>query len=225
MTERACLVTSRTDPTHTILVATTNPGKIRELRAMLGGDVQWKSLADFPEVREVKEDGATFAENARKKATGYAQATGLWTLADDSGLVVDALGGEPGVNSARFSGERSKGADRKLLDRRNMDKVLSLLKGVPADKRTARFVCCLCLASPQEVLLETQGTLEGLIIDKPAGTGGFGYDPIFYVPQIGKTVAQLGEEEKNAISHRGNALRKLRPLLDELLSAQQDQRS
>ena len=192
---------------------------------MLGGDVEWKSLADFPGVGEVKEDGATFAENACKKAMGYAEASGLWTLADDSGLVIDALGGAPGVNSARFSGERPKGADRKVLDRRNMDKVLSLLAGVPAEKRTARFVCCLCLASPEEVLIETQGTLEGLIIDKPTGTGGFGYDPIFYVPQLGKTVAQLGEEEKNAISHRGNALRKLRPLLDQLLSAREDQRS
>jgi len=200
-----------------ILVATTNPGKVRELRAMLGGEVEWKSLADFPTVGEVKEDGATFAENARKKACGYAEATGLWTLADDSGLVVDALGGAPGVNSARFSGERAKGADRKLLDRRNMDKVLSLLQGVPAEKRTARFVCCLCLASPEKVLIETQGSLEGIIIDQPAGIGGFGYDPIFYVPQLGKTVAQLDEEEKNAISHRGNAIRKLRPLLDELL--------
>jgi XTP/dITP diphosphohydrolase len=201
-----------------VLVATTNPGKVRELRAMLGERVQWKTLADFPEVAEVKENGATFAENARKKATGYAEATGLWTLADDSGLVVDALDGAPGVNSARFSGERPKGADRKLLDRWNMEKVLSLLVGVPAEKRTARFVCCLCLASPEEVLIETQGTVEGLIVDEPAGTGGFGYDPIFYVPQLGKTVAQLGEKEKNAISHRGNAIRKLRPLLDELLS-------
>lgn len=192
---------------------------------MLGGDVEWKSLADFPGVGEVKEDGATFAENACKKAMGYAEASGLWTLADDSGLVIDALGGAPGVNSARFSRERPKGADRKVLDRRNMDKVLSLLAGVPAEKRTARFVCCLCLASPEKVLIETQGTLEGIIIDKPAGTGGFGYDPIFYVPQLGKTVAQLGEEEKNAISHRGNALRKLRPLLDQLLSAREDQRS
>jgi len=210
--------------TRQILVATTNPGKVRELRTMLGGDLQWKSLADFPAVGEVKEDGSTFAENARKKSMGYAEATGLWTLADDSGLVVDTLGGAPGVNSARFSGERSKGADRKLLDRRNMDKVLSLLEGVPAEKRTARFVCCLCLASPEEVLIETQGTLEGLIIDKPAGTGGFGYDLIFYVPQLGQTIAQLGEDEKNAISHRGNALRKLRLLLDELLSARKDQR-
>jgi XTP/dITP diphosphohydrolase len=210
---------------QTILVATTNPGKVRELRALLGTGVEWKSLADFPGIEEVKEDGATFAENARKKAIGYAEATGLWTLADDSGLVVDALGRAPGVNSARFSGERPRGADRRLLDRRNMDKVLSLLKGVPPEKRTARFVCCLCLASPKKVLIQTQGTLEGLIIDKPAGTGGFGYDPIFYVLQLGKTVAQLGEDEKNTISHRGNAIRKFRPLLDTLLSVREDRRS
>jgi XTP/dITP diphosphohydrolase len=200
-----------------ILVATTNPGKVRELRALLGAQVEWKSLADFPGIPEVKEDGATFAENARKKALGYAQATGLWTLADDSGLVVDALDGAPGVNSARFSGDRPKGADRKLLDRRNMEKLLSLLQDVPAEKRTARFVCCLCLADPAGVLLETRGTLEGIIAAEPAGTGGFGYDPVFLVPPLGKTVAQLGAEEKNAISHRGNAMRALKPLLMGLL--------
>ena len=205
----------------TILVATTNPGKVRELRALLGDEIEWKSLADFPGVGEVKEDGATFAENARKKALGYARATGLWTLADDSGLVVDALGGAPGVNSARFSGERAKGVDRKVVDRRNMEKLLSLLQGVPIEKRTARFTCCLCLASPEKVLIETQGSLEGLITEEPAGTGGFGYDPVFLAPQLGKTVAQLGEEEKNAISHRGNAMRKLKPLLIELLESSQ----
>jgi len=184
---------------------------------MLGDEVEWKSLADFPGLEEVKEDGATFAENACKKAAGYAQATGLWTLADDSGLVVDALGGAPGVNSARFSGARAQGADRKVVDRRNMEKLLSLLQGVPMEKRTARFVCCLCLASPEKVLIETQGTVEGLITPEPAGTGGFGYDPVFLVPELGRTVAQLGDEEKNAISHRGNAMRKLKPLLTELL--------
>ncbi len=201
----------------TILVATTNPGKVRELRALLGDEVEWKSLADFPGVGEVKEDGATFAANARKKALGYARATGLWTLADDSGLEVDALGGAPGVNSARFSGARAQGADRKVIDRRNMEKLLSLLRGVPREQRTARFTCCLCLASPEKVLIETRGTLEGLITEEPAGTGGFGYDPVFLVPQLGKTVAQLGEEEKNVISHRGNAMRKLKPLLTKLL--------
>jgi XTP/dITP diphosphohydrolase len=204
---------------RTILVATTNPGKVRELRGMLGDEVQWQSLADFPGVGEVKEDGATFAENARKKALGYAQATGLWTLADDSGLVVDALGGAPGVNSARFSGARAQGADRKVVDRRNMEKVLSLLQGVPREKRTARFVCCLCLAGPERVLVETRGALEGIITEEPAGAGGFGYDPVFLVPPLGKTVAELGDQEKNAISHRGNAMRQFKPLLKELLAS------
>jgi len=205
-----------------ILVATTNPGKVRELRAMLGDQVQWKSLADFPGVEEVTEDGVTFAQNARKKATGYAQATGLWTLADDSGLVVDALDGAPGVNSARFSGDKAKGLDRKVVDRRNWEKLLALLEGVPREKRTARFVCCLCLASPREVLLETAGSVEGLIATEPAGEGGFGYDPVFFVPSLGRTVAQLGDEEKNAVSHRGNAMRKFKPLLCELLKVGRD---
>jgi len=199
----------------TILVATTNPGKIAEIRAMLDLDVEWVGLADFPNVNEVKEDGETFAENARKKAVGYAKQTGLWTMADDSGLVVDTLGGEPGVKSARFSGAKEK--DRTLLDHKNMAKVLKLLEGVPREKRTARFVCCLCLASAEKVLIETEGKLEGFIAEKEIGENGFGYDPIFFVPKLGKSVAQLTREEKNAISHRGNAIRKLKPLLNKLL--------
>ncbi len=212
--------TSSLNKNRTILVATTNPGKVRELRAMLGDEVEWKSLADFPGIGEVKEDGATFAENASKKALGYAKATGLWTLADDSGLVVDALGGAPGVNSAAILRARAQGADRQVVDRRNMEKLLSLLQEVPRDKRTARFVCCLCLASPEKVLIETRGTLEGVIAEEPSGTGGFGYDPVVLVPSLGKTVAELGEDEKNAISHRGNAMRKLEPLLQELLKSE-----
>jgi len=200
-----------------ILVATTNPGKIAEMRAMLGGDVRWLSLADLGPFAEVEEDGSTFAENARKKALGYARAGGLWTIADDSGLVVDALGGAPGVKSARFSGDKLKGEDRTLIDHRNIAKVLELLKDVRKDKRTARFVCCLCLASPEKPLIETEGRLEGLITDREIGKNGFGYDPAFFVPHLNKTVAQLTAEEKNAISHRGNAIRKLKPLLDELL--------
>ena len=198
-----------------ILVATGNPGKIRELRAMLGDDVEWLGLADFKKIGEVEEDGATFAENARKKAVGYAKAAGLWTIADDSGLIVDSLDGAPGVKSARFSGAKSD--DRTLTDRQNIAKVLKLLKGVPTEKRTARFVCRLCLASPEKILIETEGTLEGLINDKPVGENGFGYDPIFFVPRLNKTVAQLTTEQKNAISHRGNAIRKLKPLLTRLL--------
>ncbi len=199
-----------------ILVATTNAGKIAEIRAMLGDDLRWLGLAEFAAVAEIPEDGATFAENARKKALGYAKATGLWTIADDSGLVVDALGGAPGVRSARFSGKRSKEANRTLIDRRNIAKVLELLKGVPKERRTARFICCLCLASPEKVLIETEGRLEGLITEMGIGENGFGYDPIFFVPHLARTVAQLTREEKNAISHRGSAIRELKPLLDEL---------
>ena len=198
-----------------ILVATTNPGKAAELRAMLDANVRWFSLSDFEGIAEVKEDGLTFIENACKKALGYAKATGLWTIADDSGLVIDALQGGPGIKSARFSG--AKGRDRTVIDRQNIAKVLKLLEGVPAEKRTAKFVCCLCLVSPDEILIEIEGTLEGLIAKEEKGENGFGYDPIFLVPSLNKTVAQLTSEEKNAISHRGNAIRKLKPLLAQLL--------
>jgi len=198
-----------------ILVATTNPGKVAELKSMLGGPAKWLSLSDFKGIAEVKEDGQTFVENACKKAIGYAKVTGLWTIADDSGLVIDVLDGAPGVKSSRFSG--MKGEDRKLIDRQNIAKVLTLLKDVPREKRTARFVCSLCLASAEEILLETEGMLEGIIAEKEIGENGFGYDPIFFVPQLNKTVAQLTREGKNAISHRGQAIRKLKPLLDELL--------
>lgn len=201
-----------------ILVASTNPGKLTELQAMLDADVEWVSLAEFPDVSEVVEDGATFTENARKKAVGYAKATGLWTLADDSGIAIDALGGEPGVHSARFSGEKLDKKDRTLLDHRNMAKVLELMKDVPQDKRTARFMCRLCLASSEKVLIETEGTVEGLITNREIGENGFGYDPIFFVPGLNKTVAQLTAADKNNISHRGNAIRKLKTAMDELLS-------
>jgi XTP/dITP diphosphohydrolase len=200
---------------HKILVATTNPGKAAELKAMLDLDVKWLTLADFPDIPEVEEDGATFIENARKKAFGYAGATGLWTVADDSGLVIDALNGAPGIESARFSSEKS--ADRTLIDHKNIAKVLRLLEGVPSEKRTAKFVCSLCLVTPDQILIETQGTLEGRITEKEIGENGFGYDPIFFVPHLKKTVAQLTSEEKNAISHRGSAIRKLKPLLNKLL--------
>ena len=200
-----------------ILVATGNPGKIVEIRAMLDADVRWLGLSELAPMDEIAEDGTTFTENARKKALGYAKTAGLCTLADDSGLVVDALGGAPGVKSARFSGEKPKDTDRTLIDHRNIAKTLELLKDVPQEKRTARFVCRLCLASPERVLIETEGILEGLITDREIGQNGFGYDPIFFVPHLKKTIAQLSSQEKNAISHRGNAIRKLKPLLDELL--------
>ena len=200
-----------------ILIATTNPGKIAELRAMLDADVEWLGLSDFEGIYEIEEDGLTFAENARKKAIGYAKATGVWTIADDSGLVIDALGGQPGVKSARYCGENSD-----LTDQKNIEKVLELLKTVPKDKRTARFVCRLCLADKDKMLLETEGILEGFIAQKQEGTNGFGYDPIFFVPELNKTVAQLSAEEKNSLSHRGNAINKLKPLLNQLTETVQN---
>ncbi len=204
-----------------ILVATTNPGKINELTALLGRAVKWIGLDYFKDIDEIQEDGNTFAENARKKATGYAKITGLWTIADDSGLVIDALDGAPGVKSARFSGEKLKESDRKLIDHRNIAKVLKLLDGIDPKNRSARFICSLCLASPEKILIETQGTLEGIITDKEIGENGFGYDPVFFVPSLNKTVAQLTSEEKNAISHRGKAIRKLKHLLEQLLKLEQ----
>ncbi len=204
-----------------ILIATTNRPKAGELVEMLGGvgaGVQWLSLNDFANVPEVVEDGATFEQNARKKALGYARATGVWTIADDSGLVIDALDGAPGVMSARFSGEPPKGVDRRILDHRNMAKVLTLMEGVPPEKRTARFVCNICLAGPKEILAQTEGKLEGLIATEEAGTNGFGYDPVFFLPELNSTVAQLTSARKNEISHRGRAIKKLHPLLEALLT-------
>jgi XTP/dITP diphosphohydrolase len=198
-----------------IVVATMNAGKMRELAAMLDLDIQFRGLAEFEGIEEVVEDGHTFAENARKKAIGYSEQTGLWTIADDSGLVVDALGGRPGVMSARFSG--AKCDDNRMLDRRNMAKVLKLMEEVPDEQRTARFKCCICLASGRQILAETEGTLEGLIARQERGSNGFGYDPIFYVPGLDRTVAELGADEKNEISHRGNAIRRLKPLLAALI--------
>ena len=203
---------------NTILVATTNQGKIRELHRLLEVEaemVQLVGLDDVGPVPEVVEDEPTFAGNARKKATAYAAATGYWTISDDSGLVIDALDGLPGVRSARFSGVRDP--DRRVVDRANIRKVLEMMQAVPEAERAARFVCCVCLADPEKVLLETEGLVEGKITLDPLGEKGFGYDPIFWVPSLSRTMAQLDSGEKNAISHRGNAIRKLKPRLEPLL--------
>ncbi|MBW8015082.1 MAG: XTP/dITP diphosphatase [Planctomycetes bacterium] len=199
-----------------IVVATTNTGKIAELSAMLDADVQWLSLADFEGIQEVPEDGATFAENARKKALGYAAATRCWAIADDSGLCVDALDGAPGVHSARFSGPKIEGEQRGLIDHRNIEKLLDLMKDVPSENRTARFICSICLAKPDEVLAETEGKCQGMIAKEEIGENGFGYDPVFFVESLGKTLGQASSEEKNKISHRGNAIRNLQPILEKL---------
>ena len=207
---------------HKILVATTNPGKFQELIELLDGvgtDIHWTCLKEFPNIPEIVEDGNTFARNAQKKALGYAKATGLWTLADDSGLVIDALDGQPGVFSARFAADECQSDNRRTLDVANYQKALRLLKDTPDSQRTARFVCHLCLADENQILLEATGTVEGVMKHEPVGENGFGYDPIFYIPSLDKTAAQLQNHEKNQISHRGNAIRKLKPLLQDLINA------
>jgi XTP/dITP diphosphohydrolase len=184
-----------------VLLATRNAGKLREIRQMARlPTVDWHGLDEFGDVPEPAETGATFAENARLKALYYERHTGLCTLADDSGLEVDALGGAPGVLSARFAGwPRDDGANNR--------KLIALLAGVPLDRRTARFRCALALARGGRIVLESAGVFEGLICDEPRGTNGFGYDPHFLVPELGRTAAELPPEEKNARSHRGQALR------------------
>jgi non-canonical purine NTP pyrophosphatase (RdgB/HAM1 family) len=203
-----------------IVVATGNPSKLKEIRAVLGAlEITIRSLADFPPIEEPIEDGTTFAANARLKATYYAQQTGCWCLADDSGLVVDALEGEPGVHSARYASEDyPDDADRDSRDALNNTKLLRELGDTPNDQRTARFVCALALADQEQVLLETFGAIEGHIAHGPAGENGFGYDPLFFVPEFGKTTAELPAEQKNAVSHRGKAVEHFKILLAELLA-------
>ncbi|MBE3586254.1 MAG: XTP/dITP diphosphatase [Thermoanaerobacter sp.] len=190
-----------------LVLATRNPGKVRELSQLLSPlGYEVLSLEHFPGVPEVVEDGATFKDNAVKKATAVARHTGQLALADDSGLEVDYLGGAPGVRSARFAGE---GHD----DRANNEKLLRLLAGVPPEKRTARFRCVVAVATPEGKVLTTEGTCEGIIAEEPRGEGGFGYDPLFYVPSCGKTFAELEPEVKNRISHRGRALALMKEIL------------
>jgi XTP/dITP diphosphohydrolase len=186
-----------------VVLATRNQGKVREferLFAPLGWDVQ--SLAAYPDAPEVIEDGDTFAANAIKKAVTIAQSLGITAVADDSGLEVDALGGRPGVYSARFAGEDA-------TDEENWRKLLTELKEVPLEKRTARFRCVLAYAEPDKEPLIASGTCEGIILHEPAGTNGFGYDPVFFLPQRMCTMAQLDAEEKNKISHRAQAMQNL----------------
>jgi len=187
-----------------LLFATTNAGKLTELRHLLGEGIRVLSLADFPGVPEPIEDGDTFEENARKKAVEYAQATGLWTLADDSGLSVDALSGRPGVYSARYApGD----------DRARYEKLLAELSAVKDEARGAVFECALCLASPEGKTRIEFGQLHGRIAHQPRGTHGFGYDPIFLLPELTRTLAELSREEKSRLSHRARAFEKMRPHL------------
>jgi len=204
-----------------LVIATQNPGKIRELAELLTGlGFTLKTLADYPHCPEVVEDGATFAANATKKAVAVAQCTGLPALADDSGLEVDALGGRPGVHSARYAADRT--APARPRDEDNYRKLLDELAGVPAAQRTARFVCCMVLAFPGGRTVQAQGTCEGLIHTRPEGHSGFGYDPVFWLPAYQATMAQLGLAVKNRLSHRAKALAQLKTILAELLRQEPD---
>jgi XTP/dITP diphosphohydrolase len=196
-----------------LLVATNNPGKVREFRELLAGVA---ATITFPREEEldleVPESGRTFEENARIKALAYVQASGLVTLADDSGLEVDALGGAPGLHSARYAGPGASDADR-------VRKLLGALAGVPEGARTARFRCVVAVARPGGPVLTAEGTCEGEIGMVPKGTNGFGYDPVFVVDGYGGlTMAELPPDVKNRISHRGRALAAAREILAELLA-------
>lgn len=194
-----------------LVLATGNQGKVRELRAILSDlEVEVLSLRDFPDIGEITEDGQTFAENALIKAKAVTDATGLIALADDSGLEVDSLEGAPGLYSARFAGENRSDLDNNL-------KLLSLLKDVPVDQRTARFRCVIAITTPCGEEYTADGTCEGIIGYEMKGNLGFGYDPLFYLPEHRQTFAELEHQLKNRISHRGRALAKAKSVLAEVL--------
>jgi XTP/dITP diphosphohydrolase len=193
-----------------LLLATNNKGKVREYRMLLHDS---PFVLTIPEEKGVEvafvETGATLEENAALKAKVYAQASGLLTLADDSGLEVDALGGEPGVFSARYAGEGAS-------DKERVDFLLKKLYGVPWEKRGARFRCVIAIATPDDKLELCQGECSGIIAFEPRGESGFGYDPIFYLPELGKMMAELTLEQKNKLSHRGKAAQKAKQVLEYL---------
>jgi XTP/dITP diphosphohydrolase len=197
-----------------ILLATTNPGKLREFSDLLGSEkIIWRTLADFPGIAIIEETGSTFRANAILKASGYAKATTRWTLADDSGLEVDVLNGQPGIHSARWAQQHNAGNG----DAANNDLLLKQLQSTPDDLRTARFVCVLALADlAGRIILTARDTVAGRILRATAGGGGFGYDPLFYIDALQKTTAQLPPHEKHQISHRGKALRRLKSLMDRI---------
>ena len=180
-----------------LVIASSNRGKIAEFQKLLeNSDIVLSSLSDYPDMPEINEDGATFHDNALKKARMTSSFTNLPSLADDSGLEVDALGGAPGVCSARFA----------LTSKARNDKLLTLLENVPAHKRTARFVCALALVRPDGFEWTTLGVCEGTITHEPRGSSGFGYDPVFYYAPFAKTFAEISSEIKNSVSHRGQAM-------------------
>jgi XTP/dITP diphosphohydrolase len=193
-----------------LVLATRNPHKGAELVALLSDlGIRIRTLAEFPDAPEVAEDGQTCEANAVKKAQAIMQHTGRTTVADDTGLEVDALGGRPGVHAARYAGPNATYED-------NWRKLLRELEGVPRERRRACFITVAAIARLSAKVEVVDGVLEGLIAEEPAGTQGFGYDPVFFVPEAGKTLAELTADEKNRISHRARALAKVRNLLGKL---------
>ena len=191
----------------TIVLATHNPGKVHEFAALLADlPIQVQSLLDFPAIGSLPEEGDTYAANAISKALAVARATGRVALADDSGLEVDALEGAPGVHSSRWLGDQATDADRNAA-------VLARLRNVPPVRRTARFRAVVAVASPDLTVRTFEGVVEGRIADRPAGSQGFGYDPIFLVPEYGRTMAELGAKIKDTISHRARAVHSARAYL------------
>ncbi|AEN87433.1 XTP/dITP diphosphatase [Priestia megaterium] len=191
-----------------IIIATKNAGKVKDFETLFSPKgFKVKSLLDFPEIEDVEETGVTFAENATLKAETISSALNKPVIADDSGLAIDALNGEPGVYSARYAGENKD-------DNANIEKVLQKLNDVPFEKRTARFHCALAIAVPGKRTEIVEGTCEGRILEEKRGENGFGYDPIFFVEKWNCSMAELTKEQKNQISHRANALQKLAPLID-----------
>jgi XTP/dITP diphosphohydrolase len=190
-----------------LVLATRNRNKVIELVALLGDlGIKIRTLDEFPDAPEVVEDGDSCEANAVKKARAIAEYTGLPAVADDTGLEVDALGGRPGVYAARYAGEDATYED-------NCRKLLRELTGVPREQRTARFLTVAVIALPSNGIRVAQGTLEGVISEEASGTLGFGYDPVFLIPELGKTLAQLSVEQKNTISHRAKAFAKVREML------------
>ncbi len=194
-----------------VVIATRNAGKLSEIKDIIAPlNLKILSLKDFPDIPEIIEDGSTFAENAAKKAREVARQTGRLAIADDSGLVVDALRGKPGVFSSRYAGE-------KATDEERFQKLLAEMRGIPEEKRQAAFVCTVAIATPQGKVEFLEGKCRGQITFAPRGEQGFGYDPIFFLPELGKTMAELDPEVKNRISHRARALEKLKELLPTIL--------
>lgn len=193
-----------------IVLATKNRDKLEELKSLLAGlHIGITSLFEHPEIPDIVEDGVSFEENARKKARAVAHVTAGWALADDSGLVVDALGGKPGIYSARFAGKQGDYAA-------NNAKLIEVMRDVPDEKRGAAFVCAMVLIAPDGKEWAVEGRCEGTILREPKGNRGFGYDPLFFISEEGRTMAELPSDRKNEISHRGKALKQIKKVFVDL---------